>query len=93
LLPVQQQNTANTATKTRIDLRIEWAPLSLRCASRVAIGTSVRTDLQRHRHVCVTRDPHDHPLVDFQVHQQRCASPPRIVVSVMWRTRPDRIEQ
>ena len=38
LLPVQQQNTASTATKTRIDLRIEGAPPSLRFASRVAIG-------------------------------------------------------
>jgi len=79
LLPVQQQNTASTATKTRIDLRIEGAPPSLRRASRVAIGTSVRIDLQRHRHVCVTPDPHDHPRVDFLVHQQRCAGPPRVV--------------
>jgi hypothetical protein len=47
LLPVQQQNAASTATTTRIDLRIEGAPLSLRCASRGAIGTSVRTDPQR----------------------------------------------
>ena len=78
-LPVQQQNTASTATKTRIDLRIEGTPTSLRCASRVAIGTSVRIDLQRHRHVCVTQVPHDHPRVDFQIHQQRCAGPPRIV--------------
>ena len=76
--PVQQQNTASTATKTRIDPRIEGAP-SLRSASCVAIGTSVRIDLQRHRHVCLASDPHDHPRVDFQVHQQRCASPPRVV--------------
>jgi len=79
LLPVQQQNTASTATTTRIDLRIEGTPLGLRCASRVAIGTSVRIELQHHRHVCVTPDPHDHPRVDFQSHQQRCAGPPRIV--------------
>jgi hypothetical protein len=61
-LPVQQQDTASTATKTRIDLRLEGTPTSMRCASRVAIGigigigTSVRIDLQRHRHVCVTRE-------------------------------------
>jgi len=79
LLPVQQQNTASTATKTRIDLRIEGAPLSLRRASLVAIGTSVRIDFQRHRHVCVAQDPHDHPRVDFQIHQQRCAGLPRVV--------------
>jgi hypothetical protein len=24
-------------------------------------------------------DPHDHLRVDFQIHQQRCAGPPRIV--------------
>ena len=47
MLPVQQQNAASTATTTRIDLRIEGAPLSLRCASRGAIGTSVRIDPQR----------------------------------------------
>src|ERR1035437_1492656 len=39
----------------------------------------VRIDLQRHRHVCVAPDPHDHPRADFHVHQQRCASPPRVV--------------
>jgi hypothetical protein len=27
----------------------------------------------------VTPDPHDHPLVDFHVHQRRGASPPRLV--------------
>jgi hypothetical protein len=35
LLPVQQQNTASTATTTRFDLRLERAPPSLRCASQV----------------------------------------------------------
>ena len=79
MLPVQQQNTASTATKTRIDLRIAGGSPNLRCASRVAIGASVRIDLQRHRHVRVTKDPHEHPRVDFQIHQQRCAGPPRIV--------------
>jgi hypothetical protein len=59
---------------------------SPRCTSRVAIGTRVHIDPQRHRHVCVARDPHDHPLVEFQVHQRRWANPPRIVVIVMWRT-------
>jgi hypothetical protein len=76
---VQQQNTASTATKTRIDLRIERGSPSLRCASRVAIGTSVRIDLQRHRHVRLTPDPHEHPRVDFQVNRQRRARPPRVV--------------
>jgi hypothetical protein len=53
--------------------------LSLRRASLVAIGASVRIDLLRHQHVCVTPDPHDHPRMDFQSGQQRCAGPPRIV--------------
>ena len=39
----------------------------------------VRIDLQRHRHVCVAQDPHDRPRVDFKIHQQRCAGPPRVV--------------
>jgi len=38
----------------------------------IAIGTSVRIDRQRHRHVHVTKAPHEHPRVDFQIHQQRC---------------------
>ena len=70
--PVQQRRRGLTCAS-------EGAPPSLRRASRVAIGTSVRIDLQRHRHVCVTQVPHDHPRVDFLVHQQRCAGPPRVV--------------
>lgn len=84
MLPVQQQNTASTAAKTRFDLIIEKPPPSLRCTSRVAIGTNFRMDLQRHRHVCVRTDPPDHRRVDFQIHQQRCASPPRIVNGMCW---------
>jgi transcriptional regulator with GAF, ATPase, and Fis domain len=50
-------------------------------AQRFAGGrrAGVRVDLQRHRHVCVTQDSHDHPRVDFQIHQKRCARPPRVV--------------
>jgi hypothetical protein len=47
-------SAASTAVKCgqysnedEIDLRSEGASLSLRCASRVAIGTSIRIDLQR----------------------------------------------
>jgi len=50
---------------------------ALRFAGRHRAG--VRVDLQRHRHVYVTPDPHDHPRVDFQIRQQRCASPSCIV--------------
>jgi hypothetical protein len=64
----------------------EWAKRStrkgspqpaLRFEGRHRAG--VRIDLQRHRQVCVAQDPHDRPRVDFQIHHQRCPSPPRVV--------------
>lgn len=52
---------------------------SPRCPARVALA-GVRIELPRHRSVCVAPDPHDRPLVDFLVHQQRCASRPRVAI-------------
>jgi hypothetical protein len=58
LRPVQQQ----TRTLTCASKGLPQPALGF--AGRHRAG--VRIDLQRHRHVCVTPDPHDHPRVNFQ---------------------------
>ena len=75
--PDQSSRRSSPKERARRSTRRGSPRPALRFARRHRAG--VRIDLQRHRHVCGAPDPHDHPLVDIHVHQQRCASPPRVV--------------